>query len=157
MGKVNGLGLMNNEVLVQEYLDGQEYVVDMVSRDGVHKVVALWASDRRDTNHSSFLCHGLRLISPDEINSHYQNSFQSLVAYHQKVLTALGILNGPSHGKLKWCNGEPVLIGVTACCHGGEGTWTEIAVRIRQYPFFNSLLLFVSCRIVSLVTIKSQL
>eukprot|EP01036_Dinobryon_divergens_P038510 gene38510-50572_t len=38
MGKVNGLGLINKAVLVQEFLEGQEYVVDMVSRDGVHKV-----------------------------------------------------------------------------------------------------------------------
>jgi hypothetical protein len=129
MGKVNGLGLLNNEVLVQEYLEGQEYVVDMVSRDGVHKVVALWECDRRDTNHTSFLCHGLRLVSPDEVNSHSEGSYQQLVAYQHKVLTTLGIFNGPSHGKLKWCHGEPVLVGVTACCHGGEGTWTEIAVR----------------------------
>ncbi len=47
IGKVNGLGLVNSCVLVQEYLEGQEYVVDIVSRDGEHKVVALWAYDRR--------------------------------------------------------------------------------------------------------------
>lgn len=126
MGKVNGLGLLNKAVLVQEYLDGQEYVVDMVSRDGVHKPVAIWASDRRYTNHASFVCHGLRLVSPQELEL---GTYQKMIAYQKKVLTALGILNGPSHGELKWCQGEPVLVEVGARCHGGEGTWIQLAVR----------------------------
>lgn len=38
LGKMNGLGLLNTSVLVQEFLEGKEYVVDKVSKDGVHKV-----------------------------------------------------------------------------------------------------------------------
>lgn len=37
LGKTNGLGLRNEAVLVQEFLVGKEYVVDQVSRDGIHK------------------------------------------------------------------------------------------------------------------------
>ena len=37
-------------VVVQEYLLGSEYVVDTVSRDGVHKVVMLWRYDKREAN-----------------------------------------------------------------------------------------------------------
>lgn len=40
--QVNQLGQVNTSVLVQEYLDGQEYVVDSVSRNGEHKCVAVW-------------------------------------------------------------------------------------------------------------------
>ena len=39
-GKINGLGLENKATLVQEYLHGTEYVVDIVSRNGHHKIVA---------------------------------------------------------------------------------------------------------------------
>ena len=46
-GKVNNLGLENTKVLVQEYLDGTEYVVDTVSRDGQHKIVAIWGTYTR--------------------------------------------------------------------------------------------------------------
>jgi biotin carboxylase len=127
MGKVNGLGLMNNEVLVQEYLDGQEYVVDMVSRDGVHKVVALWECDKRAVNGAHFVLHG---YIPTVISSEHHDQ---LVAYQKKVLTALGILNGPSHGELKWCHGEPVLVEVGARCHGGEGTWVDVANNVYGY------------------------
>ena len=37
-GKRNGVGLINEGALAQEFLEGKEYVIDKVSRDGVHKV-----------------------------------------------------------------------------------------------------------------------
>jgi hypothetical protein len=39
MGKVNDLGLVNEHVLIMEYLDGDEYVVDCIPKDGAHKCV----------------------------------------------------------------------------------------------------------------------
>ena len=85
MGKVNGLGLVNKAVLVQEYLEGQEYVVDMVSRDGEHKVAAIWAYDRRPVNGAHFVCFGQRF---HKLNDKF---CPELVAYMKKVVTALGI------------------------------------------------------------------
>ena len=85
MGKTNGLGLVNKAVLVQEYLEGQEYVVDMVSRDGEHKVAAIWAYDRRPANGAHFVCHGQRLLMDKD------DLCPELVAYMKKVVTALGI------------------------------------------------------------------
>ena len=41
-GAINGLGVVNEGVLIQEFLEGKEYVVDSVSRDGKHKVMAIW-------------------------------------------------------------------------------------------------------------------
>ena len=121
MGKVNGLGLVNRNLLVQEFLEGQEYVVDSVSRDGVHKVVAIWAYDRRAANGASFVCFGQRLLTSNDEHC------DQLIAYMKKVLDALGIKNGPSHGEVKWCKGEPVLVEVGARCHGGDGLWVNMA------------------------------
>ena len=45
-GTKNVLGLDNYEVLLQEFLAGTEYVVDTVSLDGLHKVVAIWCVER---------------------------------------------------------------------------------------------------------------
>jgi biotin carboxylase len=42
-------------VLCQEFLRGQEYVVDHVSRDGVHKTCMIWVYDKRPTNGSAFV------------------------------------------------------------------------------------------------------
>ena len=127
MGKVNGLGLVNNAVLVQEYLEGQEYVIDMVSRDGEHKVAAIWAYDRREANGAGFVCFGQRLLLADDPHC------RELIEYQKKVITALGIRNGPSHGEVKWCKGEPVLVEVGARCHGGEGLWVKLAQEALGY------------------------
>ena len=42
-------------VLCQEFLRGQEYVVDHVSRDGVHKTSMIWVYDKRPANGSAFV------------------------------------------------------------------------------------------------------
>ena len=99
LGKTNGLGLNNLTVLVQEYLTGTEYVVDMISLDGVHKCAAVWEYDRRAINGASFVCMGQRLLCDDE------DVVNKLVEYEKNVLDALGILNGPSHGEVKWHQG----------------------------------------------------
>ena len=127
MGKVNGLGIVNKAVLVQEYLEGQEYVIDMVSRDGDHKVVAIWAYDRRPVNGAEFVCFGQGLLTADEPHC------QELIAYQKKVITALGIRHGPTHGEVKWCKNEPVLVEVGARCHGAEGIWQEVADAVLGY------------------------
>jgi len=58
MGKINHLGIENQSLLVQEYLQGTEYVVDTVSRNGVHKVVAVWEYDKREANGAAFVYYG---------------------------------------------------------------------------------------------------
>lgn len=127
VGKVNCLGEANTGVLVQEYLDGTEYVVDAVSRDGEHKIVAVWEYDRQPINGRNFVCHGQWLLTTAD------PVVQQLIEYQRSVLDALGIRNGPSHGEVKFCCGEPVLVEVGARCHGAEGAWCEIADGVLGY------------------------
>ncbi len=56
---------------------------------------------------------GQTLISADEPHC------SEIIAYQKKVVDALGIRHGPTHGEVKWCGGEPVLVEVGARCHGG--------------------------------------
>jgi biotin carboxylase len=121
MGKVNGLGLVNKAVLVQEYLEGTEYVIDMVSLNGHHKVVAVWEYDKGPIHGAKFVMFGMRPLLPS--NEH----IEEIIAYQKQVITALGFKNGPSHGEVKWSGGSPCLVEVGARCHGGEGTWTPVA------------------------------
>ncbi|DAZ92695.1 TPA: hypothetical protein N0F65_009592 [Lagenidium giganteum] len=126
LGKINGLGIENNAVLLQEYLEGDEYVVDTVSRNGQHKVIAIWKYDKRRVNNAAFVYFGLSIIPATGI-------INELIEYQFKVLDALGIRNGPAHGEVKFCRGSPVLIEVGARCHGGEGAWVPIANRCVGY------------------------
>ena len=60
------MGLLNEGVLVQEFLDGIEYVVDSVSRDGVHKTTAVWEYDKRSINGANFVYFGMRIMDASE-------------------------------------------------------------------------------------------
>lgn len=126
IGKINGLGIENNAVLLQEYLEGDEYVVDTVSRNGHHKVIAIWKYDKRRVNNAAFVYFGLSIMPAEGI-------IHELIDYQFKVLDALGIRNGPAHGEVKFCRGSPVLIEVGARCHGGEGAWVPIANKCVGY------------------------
>ena len=43
------------QAVVQEYLSGEEWIVDTVSRDGQHKVAALWRYDKGEANGAPFV------------------------------------------------------------------------------------------------------
>ena len=51
----------------------------------------------------------------------------------KKVVTALGIRHGPTHGEVKWFNGEPCLVEVGARCHGAEGLWVPVEDAVYNY------------------------
>jgi hypothetical protein len=101
-GKKNGLGLVNDGALCQEFLAGKEYVIDKVSLDGVHKLIAIWQYDKRVCNGANFVYFGMKLVSSESQRS------QDLVAYSSQVLNALGIRQGPSHMEVMWCGADPV-------------------------------------------------
>jgi biotin carboxylase len=127
-GKKNGLGLINDGALVQEFLAGKEYVIDKVSLDGEHKLVAIWQYDKRVINGANFVYFGMKLVPSTSARA------QAMVAYSTLVLNALGIMQGPSHMEVMWCGaneagegGFPCLVEVGSRCHGGEGTWIPVA------------------------------
>lgn len=123
----NQLGLQNTSVLVQEFLDGVEYVVDSVSLDGVHTTTAVWQYDKRPANGQFNVYYGQSALTMSE------EPAPTVVAYIHSVLDALEIRQGPSHAEVKMCRGEPVLVEVGARCHGAEGAWIEVAHAIYGY------------------------
>lgn len=50
IGEQRKFGAQDAGVLIQEYLRGTEYVIDHVSRDGVHKTTMIWVYDKRPLN-----------------------------------------------------------------------------------------------------------
>jgi biotin carboxylase len=128
-GTMNGVGLQNTCVLVQEYLKGKEYVIDKVSLDGVHKLVGIWEYEKRSVNGANFVYFGMRLMDPSP------EKMQVMVRYADQVLDALDIKHGPSHMEVmldNWGTAEapeyvPCLVEVGARCQGGEGTWLPMA------------------------------
>lgn len=134
-GTKNVLGLDNYAVLLQEYLRGDEYVVDTVSRSGVHKCVAIWRYDKRRFNGSSVVYYGMRLLPIDA-----EPQLATMVRYVFGVLDAIGIRNGAIHSEVKIEERGPVLIEANCRLHGGEGTWAPMAEACLGYSAVSAML-----------------
>ena len=91
-------------VVVQEYLDGDEWIVDTVSRDGHHKVVALWRYDKGEANGAPFVYFG---VSPEPSAG---AEAQALTSYALRALDALGWRWGPCHLEIKLTRRGPRLV-----------------------------------------------
>jgi len=134
-GTKNVLGLTNYAVLLQEYLRGDEYVVDTVSRSGVHKCVAIWKYDKRIYNGSPVVYFGMRLMPVEA-----EPQIKAMVEYIFGVLEALGIRNGAIHSEVKFEDRGPVLIEANCRLHGGEGTWAPMAEACLGYSAVTAML-----------------
>jgi hypothetical protein len=86
-------GGVNEAVLVQEFLAGQEWAVDTVSRDGEGKVVAVWRYDKRAANGAPCVYYGTMLEAAPE-GSEARRVAEYVV---QHVLPALRVDWGPTH------------------------------------------------------------
>ena len=90
--------MKHDAVLLQEYVDGTEYAIDVVSKDGVHKVAALWVYDKTSTSDDGvtnpFAYLSGKLVSDDEHAT-------AVMDYAEACVTALGIQWGMTHSEVK--------------------------------------------------------
>ena len=107
-------------VLCQEFLRGKEYVVDQVSRNGVHKTTMVWVYDKRPANGSAFVYFGCVPVDPRSEEG------KILIPYVRRVLDCLGVKNGPSHGEVMMTADGPCLIEMNCRAHGGDGAWRPL-------------------------------
>jgi len=107
-------------VLCQEFLRGKEYVVDHVSRDGKHKTCMVWVYDKRPANGSAFVYFGCVPVDSDSPEA------KLLIPYARRVLDALDVKNGPSHGEIMMTNDGPCLVEMNVRAHGGDGNWRSL-------------------------------
>jgi len=118
VGATNPKGVVNSAVALQEFLVGEEYIVDCISHEGKHICVAIWyQGKRRDLPWSptSIITTYNKLMEP---TGQVQDE---LVNYTFQVLNAVGFKHGPSHNELMMTERGPVLIEVNARMHGVQG------------------------------------
>jgi len=122
-GKLNCNGVINDKLLVQEYLDGLEYVIDCVSFEGKHVLSGIWVYKKiKDTATKSITYEYAQFLdSKGEIQD-------QLVDYIFKCLDALDFKYGPSHSEAIMCADGPCLVETGARLHGLKGPkMTEFA------------------------------
>ena len=108
-------------VLCQEFLRGKEYVVDHVSRDGVHKTTMMWVYDKRPLNGSAFVYFGTVPVDSASPEA------KILIPYVRGVLDAMEISNGASHAEVMMTPDGPCLVEMNVRTHGGDGNWIPLA------------------------------
>lgn len=102
-------GEENKDVLVQPYLDGQEYIVNSVSYEE-HFIAEIWRVNRKGLSTIYDYC---------EIIYDTDYKFKELTAYTKEVLNALGIKYGAATTELKYTSRGIALIECASRLMGG--------------------------------------
>lgn len=124
VGSTDATADVNTQVLIQEFLVGKEYAIDSVSRDGIHKVVAVWMEDFRPANGIFDQYFGFKLMNPDH------PKIKAIINYGTQILEATGLENGAANTEIKWLDNEevPCLMEINARWAGinwGDGLTVE--------------------------------
>lgn len=110
---VDVMGEKNKVFVAQEFIDGIEYVVDAISINKKHHIVAVWQYTK--SNKNGYVTYDkMELLKRNETPS-------ELIEYNDQVLSALGIVFGPTHNEIFIDKLGPVLCESGARIHGGMG------------------------------------
>ncbi|MBN5216149.1 ATP-grasp domain-containing protein [Serratia ureilytica] len=125
--KSNQLNLKNEVIILQPFIEGEEYVVDTVSYQGRHKICAIWKMGKGSYNGADSICEFTELTSFDA-----QNHAQ-LKDYIFSCLDALGITFGAAHSELFLTKDGWTLIETGARPHGaGFPALSSLALKRTQ-------------------------
>jgi biotin carboxylase len=113
-GKVNEFGVRNDAILVQEYAEGPELVVDSYSVDGKHGLVDVCRYTKVQRGDRIGIYDLVDLVPPDHPDT------RAVWPYAERVLDAVGIRNGPCHTELILTADGPRLLEVGARPAGGD-------------------------------------
>ena len=103
-----------NELLIQEQIEGPEYVVNTASCDGIHRVTSIWKYKKQKTSEGGHIYDYVEVIT--NLNMGEAN----LVEYAYDVADALGIKYGLVHGEYMIDENGPILIEVNCRPHGNN-------------------------------------
>lgn len=111
---INYYGDEVDEVLIQERINGPEYIVNTVSHKGIPRVTLVWKYNKVKTSEGALVydsCDTVNELSLGEAE---------LVEYAYDVAKAIGIQYGPVHGEYMIDEKGPILIEVNCRPCGGN-------------------------------------
>jgi ATP-grasp domain len=128
-------GERNSEVCVQAFIEGREYIIDTVSRDGAVVVTDMWEYHFADRNGVPFLYDRTELLPSDHPHA------AELEHYTTRAVEALGIRWGPAHCEVMLTAAGPAVIEVGARLAGAAfpryahaaGNMSQVSVTIDAY------------------------
>lgn len=102
---------INTIVMVQQFLDGQEYIVNTVSQFGKHVVVDIWRKFKNKVE-------GIPINDFAEIIAPSEQAYEALTTYIFKVLDALEMKFGAGHSEVMMTSNGPILVETAARLEG---------------------------------------
>jgi biotin carboxylase len=102
----------NEEVLIQSYLDGVEYIVDTVSCDGHRYVCGVWQYEK------SLLPSGKNIYDKDILVDPDSGPALELISYVDEVLNVFNIRWGAAHTEVIMTAEGPALVEIGARLNG---------------------------------------
>jgi biotin carboxylase len=114
MTSADRYGKSNTEVLAQEFLDGDEYFINTVSRDGSHHTVEIWRYYKIRLPGGNIIYDYDEPLAPDDPDA------KKLELYTHQVLDALEIRNWAAHSEVMLTARGPVLVECAARLGGGQ-------------------------------------
>ncbi|MFF4251298.1 ATP-grasp domain-containing protein [Streptomyces sp. NPDC001663] len=114
MSSTDRHGMPNTTVLAQEFLAGDEYFVNTVSRDGSHHTVEVWRYYKTRLPGGNIIYDYNEPLSPDDPVA------RELEAYTHQVLDALEVRNAAGHTEVMMTSRGPVLVESAARMGGGQ-------------------------------------
>lgn len=113
-GKTNKYGDNLTEMLVQERIIGDEYIVNTVSCEGEHRVTLVWKYNKMRTSDGAMVYDTCETVNELNLGE------AEMIEYAYDVADALGIQYGPVHGEYMIDEKGPVLIEVNCRPCGGH-------------------------------------
>lgn len=104
--KSTRFGAHISDILVQERIIGDEYIVNTVSCEGMHKVTLIWKYKKVKTEDGAIIYDSAETVNELTIGE------AEMVEYAYQVADAIGIQYGPVHGEYMIDEKGPVLIEV---------------------------------------------
>lgn len=114
----SGNGCKVEQLALQEYLTGTEYIVDTCSLKGGHLCCAVWRYNKRKGvpwSPQSIVTQSQEILASDD------PVCETLVSYVFQVLDAVGLVHGPCHTEVMLTPRGPILVEVNARMHGVQG------------------------------------
>jgi len=144
LGRHNLEGSVNRELIVMDALVGEEWIVNSVSLDGLHKVTDVWRGppkviDNSDDGPAHFLYSEQFLVGdcPER---------EEIITFCAKVLDLLEVWTGAAHTELLWTADGPHLLEVNARPAGGlprTQLWPNqlqaLTMALFEAPLFHAL------------------
>ncbi|MBO0882607.1 MAG: ATP-grasp domain-containing protein [Mycobacterium sp.] len=107
-------GMTNTVVLAQEFLEGDEYFINTVSRDGKHHTVEIWRYYKIRLPGGNIIYDYDDPLSPDDPVA------KKVESYTHQMLDALEIRHWASHSEVMMTARGPVLVECAARVGGGQ-------------------------------------